>query len=288
MTKKWILLGLLAAMLLVTACIDTETTISVRKDGSGTVTEVVYFNAAVKAMMAGMMSQFGEEGETEKDITDPAQYAEKAAKMGEGVKFVSAKKVTGKDGSEGVELVYAFEDIRKLKLEAQPDNPMEGGFSMGDEEGENVEEDEDSPIRFDFTGGGKPTLTIYMPQEEPGEGDDEEAVEEDEEMDMEEAGSQAGMAMMKPFLQGFHMRIAVNLLDGAMGKTNASHVEKVHGKDGVVLLDMALGEILSNPEYAKDFEQLSKIKKMDKALEQMKDIPGLKIETEKKVEVQIK
>ena len=84
------------------------------------------------------------------------------------------------------------------------------------------------------------------------------------------------------------MRIMVSLLEGSIKKTNASFVEKIDGKDTVTLFDVALGEILGNEEYAQEWERMSKIKDMSKAMEVMKKIPGLKIETQERVEIKFK
>ena len=285
MKKRLLLLCILSAVVLLTACIDTMTVISVRKDGSGTITESVYFNESAKAMMQEMMGQFGgEEAEGEKEPLDIEKYKAKAVELGKGVKFVSAKGVTNKEGSAGIEVVYAFDDIRTLNIDAEPENPM-GDKMAGMMGAEAVEEEEEkNPFTFDFLKGSTPKLIVTIPKE------DKEKPSEEKMDDTAEnpRSASAGLEMMKPFFEGFRIRIMITLLDGKIKKTNASFVDKVNGKDRVTLMDVAMGEILNNEEFLAKMEDLEKMKDMSVAMEKMKDIPGLKIETAKRVEISFK
>jgi len=283
MIKRALLLCALCAVVFIFSCIDSATVISVRKDGSGTITEVVYLSESVKTMMQGMMAQMEvEEGEKDQKLFDIEKYKTKATKLGSGVKFVSAKEVTTKDGSSGIQVVYSFDDIRKLNIQAEPENPM-GDEMAGMMEAEPVTEDK-NPITFDFVPGAIPRLIITMPKKEEPESSEEIPEETTEEPE----AAAAGMGMMKQFLEGFRIRVMVNLLEGKIQKTNASFVETVDGKETVTLLDVALGEIMKNEKYAKEWQGMSQIKDMSKAMEKMKNIPGLKIETAERVEISFK
>ena len=283
--KRLILIGGLCVILFVTGCIDTTTVISVRKDGSGTITEVMYVDESVVSMFEGMMGQMGDEAEAEQEkaweVLDVEKYKAKADKLGRGVKFVSAKEVTNAKGASGVEVVYSFDDIEKLNIQPEPENPV--GDEMAGMMGAEPAEEEKNPITFEFIKGGTPKLIVNMPKEE-----EPEPVEEaPEEMPSPEASAQ-GMAMMQQFLSGFRMRVMISLLDGTIQKTNASFVERTGGKDTVTLFDVALGEIMSNEKYAKEWERMSRMKDMGAAMETMKNIPGLKIETAERVEISFK
>ena len=290
MIKRLLVLTVLCCVALITACIDSTTTISVRKDGSGTITEKVFISKSFMSMMEGMFSQMaakegGEKNNTESEI-DIEKYKGKAAQMGESVTFISARAITREDGSKGTKVVYAFKDVSKLKVEAEPDNPV-GDKMAGTVGAEKVKEEKKSPIRFDFIKGRKPKLIIYMPQDKEKKAA-EKADKGEAKGEEENAMGQAGMAMMKPFLQDFRIRVEINFPDAKIGKTNASFVEKINGKDTVTLIDMALGKILDNPDEMKKLEGFSRTKDVSKAMEVMKKIPGLKIETHEKVEVQMK
>lgn len=287
MIKRLLFISLLGIVLFFTACIDSTTVISVRKDGSGTITEIAYVNQSVMEMAKGMFAQFGDEEKKEGaealDLLNTEKYVEKASQLGSGVKFVSVKEIKGKDGSPGTEVVYAFDDIRKLNIEAMPDNPM-GDEVAGMMGAESAEDEEDKqPFTFDFIKGSTPTLVIQMPRK-----DKPETKEEPEEEAETDVNAAAGMAMMKQFFEGFRIRMMVTLLEGKISKTNASFVDRTGGKETVTLLDVAMGEILKNEKYIKEFENMSQIKDMNTALEKMKKIPGLKIETAEKVEISFK
>ncbi len=296
MIKRLLCVIALGVVILITGCIDLTTTISVRKDGSGIITEVVYMDESVEAMMKGMMqgmmAEMGaEEGEAEatKDDEDKSldieKYKAKASDLGEGVEFVSAKQVSGEDGASGVQVIYSFKDVRKLNVRANPDNPM-GDEMAGMMGAESAEEDGGDPITFDFIKGGSPKLIVHMPKKDEPETQEKDPPAEIHEEDPEAAA--AGMGMMKQFLGGLRIRVLVDLPDGGIAKTNASFVETVDGKDTVTLLDVAMGEIMSNEKYFKEWESMSEIRDMSEAMEKMKDIPGLKIETAETVEIQMK
>lgn len=283
MIKRVSLIGILSVIILLTACIDSTTVISVRKDGSGTITEVMYIDESVTSMMEGMFAEMGGEEEKEKGKKpiDVEEYKSKAMQLGADVKFVSAKEVARGDGASGIEVVYAFDDVRKLNIQATPDNPMgdEMAGMMGAESTES--EEAESPITFDFKKGGTSQLIIHMPEKDEPEVSEEvpEAAEESPEM------AAQGMAMMKQFLAGFRIRIMVNVLEGKIQKTNASFVDN---KDTVTLFDIEMGEIFSNEEYLKEWQSMSQVKDMSTAMQKMKNIPGLKIETAERVEINFK
>ncbi|MBN2417000.1 hypothetical protein JXO52_14240 [bacterium] len=284
MKKRIVLLAAVFVALLVSSCIDTTTVVSVKKDGSGTVTETLFFDSSVKEMMEGMAAQFGEDKEGDEksdDLIDIDEYKEKVSHYGEGVTFVSAEKVMREDGAEGVKVVYAFSDINKLRVSTEPDNPMDGAMGDTDTEGEENKE----PITFAFQKGKNPVLTIYMPHDQ-----DEEKYEEDAEED--DAGepdmSGMGLAMMRPFLKGLRMKIAVELADGRIAKTTAAHVQNYEGKDTITLLEMDFGKIMEDEKNLEKLGDLEKIKNPSVALEKMKDLPGFKAETSEEISVTIK
>ncbi len=287
MIKRLTLIGALCVVIFITGCIDTTTVISLRKDGIGTITEIVYMDESVISMFKGMTAQMGDETEAEQEepseILDIEKYKAKADKLGAGVKFVSAKEVTNQKGSTGVEVIYSFDDIEKLNIQAKPENPV-GDQMAGMMEAESVEEEE-NPITFEFIKGSTPKLVVNMPKKE--EPEPAEETQPEETASDPEAAAQ-GMAMMRLFLAGFRIRMTINLLEGTIQKTNASFVERTGGKDTVTLLDVALGEIMSNEKYAKEWERMSQTKDMSTAMETMKNIPGLKIEPSDRIEISFK
>jgi hypothetical protein len=237
-------------------------------------------------MMENMLGQkIGEEGESEEpkseSLVEIEKYKNAAEKMGQGVKFISAKEVKNKDGTAGVEVVYSFEDIRQLNLSLRPENPV--GDQMAGMMDAESEEDE-TPITFDFKKGSTPKLIVNIPKEkESGQAEEkQEGGEAREEMDL------AGLDMMKQFFQGFRIRLMINFLEGKITKTNATFVKPINGRETVTLFNIDFGKIMSDEKYMKEFKDLDKIKDMNIALERMKNIPGLKIETSERVEISFK
>lgn len=115
----WIVLILLS----VVGCLQVNTVIKLKPDGSDTIEETMLmskvFFKQMKAMMEAMTGQMGQAtGETEQkdgqaaqkpakkmlDIFDEDKLADKASKMGEGVTYVSGKRLTT-DKHEGCHVI---------------------------------------------------------------------------------------------------------------------------------------------------------------------------------------
>jgi hypothetical protein len=87
---------LLASALAFAGCMQVTTTVDVKKDGSGSVTETLFMSPQFTAMMAGMGG-----GQMKKNPVDRAQYEARVAEMGEGVTLESVDDVKAADGREG-------------------------------------------------------------------------------------------------------------------------------------------------------------------------------------------
>jgi hypothetical protein len=257
----------LGAAALLSSCFESDSTITVKKDGSGTIeTKMV-----MSAQMAGMMKMAqGQEGvEVKNPLTDPEQLKKNAAKNGEGVEFVAVKELKFDDGREGSVATYKFADVRKLKM-----SPGEGPPNPGEEE---AEEDNASPIRFDFQPGDSPKLTIIMPppaaKEAAGDEAEPKAANEEDAM---------AMQMMGTMMQGMRLAMRVKV-DGEITKTNAAH------QDGstVTLMDLDMGKIFSDPAVMKKLSSPDDMKDFAKFSKIAKDA-GATVEPSPKVEIEFK
>src|SRR5438128_472470 len=103
--------GLLLAGLLVvlTGCIQSKAVLTINKDGSATLEQTAYM-----AKMDVPGAAAGESPFDEKKL--PAQSAEWAKSMGEGVTVKSAAALKDKAGWDGVKLVYAIKDVSKFSV----------------------------------------------------------------------------------------------------------------------------------------------------------------------------
>jgi len=290
--SRWSILALVGV--LCSGCIDATTLVTVKKDGSGTIEESVYISKAVEQMLKEMTAAMG--GETasapKTSQIDESKLKAKAAKMGAGVRFVSANEVKKADGSMGTREVYAFSDIRTLKLQSDPDTSALGGAAKprggprdsGGPAG--TTKKASPPLTFDFSMGDASTLTIRLP--EPQSGKTEDASDGKARPDMA-APSPQERAMMKRMFDGFRFRMLIKV-DGEITQTNASYAHQ--GNDGktqyVTLFDMNIGELLKDEEQFNKLVSLGKMEDMATAKTKLLGILGLKIETVREVTVSFK
>ena len=276
MMKHALQLSCILMLFVVTGCIDATTVVSVNKDGSGSVYEVAFFGKAIDQMIQQMTAAFGGQtvdSQLSTSFVDIENCKAKAAQLGEGVRFVFAKELKKQDGTVGFGAVYAFDDIRKLKISSDPDIPGQKGTQTTKES---------SPITFDFIKGPKPKLIINMPRRSNAE------------IKTHSMGSDAiqnpspeQMAQMKQMFDGFRVRVMVKV-HGEITSTNASYVQidsKSDKKQFVTLLDMNIGEIIQHEELCEKIAAMGQIQDMETASEKLKGISGLKIETAQMVEV---
>lgn len=279
-------------------CIDSTTTVIVKKDGTGFITETTYMKTQMMGQMMGQMAdEMGGEGSVSISESsgkgmkiDEAKYKAKAVKMGEGVTYCKATQVKNDVGSEGVQVIYKFTDINKIKISQNPDGPGDGASGGGMMESE---EPASNPITFSFTPGDVAKLTVKMPappaaseqaDTEMNEGD---LVMEEAEMGPDDA---QGMAMMKAMFTGMRVRMMIKV-EGEITDTNASFTysgSKSGKKCFVSLFDMNIGKLMENPENMAKLQALGPGSDISAAKEALKDIDGIKVETEPVVNISFK
>lgn len=262
----------------ISGCLQVEEIVKVKPDGSGTIEETVVIGKAfieqMNAMTAGLGALGGDKpAEGAKppgfQIMDEKKLKEAAAKKGEGVTFVSAKPVKTETG-EGFTAIYAFTDISKLKIsqdvgDAMP-NPGGAGLSM-------KSGDKSEPLTFDFAKGSPATLTVKMPAPKF-----DTAAKKDEPA-QPPGGEDMAMMMMKEMFKDMKMTVAVEVA-GTITETNAEHA----AGSRVTMMEMDFNKVLADPAK---FKALTKAqpKSLEEAKVLVKDIEGIKIETQPKVTV---
>jgi hypothetical protein len=269
-----------------TGCFQIERVVSVKPDGSGTLTETIIIPKAMlaqmKEMTEGFAKSFGDAAgpggaaapaPAPKSPADPdeAKLREQASKMGEGVTFVSAKKVATANG-EGYAATYAFTDINKLKLNQDLSDSVPGGSP-----GIDVQESKPEIIAFQFTKAKPSQLTITMPVATSAE--QEEKKDEAKPDESFPGGEEMAMTMMKEMFKDMRVTLAVEVV-GKLVKTDAENV----AGNRVTLMDMDFNKLLANPEK---FKAMSKAnpKSFEEAKKVMKGIDGIKFETKQKVAI---
>jgi hypothetical protein len=282
------LVASVAALFTLSGCFQSETTVHVKADGSGTVVEETMLGAQASAMLGGMGGMMpAPDGKPAKNPLDEMFSEEKAKKkaseMGEGVTFVKLENLD-KDGKKGARITYAFEDINKLKLGLDSgSDTMEG---MGDgmpgneaDKGKKAEKKGD-PVRFKFKNG---KLTILMPKpDEEAKLEKPEGAPDATDLTDEMNKDPQAEAMAKAMFADMKMSVRV-VVESGIKKTDATHVDG----NTITLMEMNFGEIMQNEKGMKVLDQLEG-KNPEEIAELLKGVEGVKIETKEKIKVQMK
>ncbi|MGK0186794.1 MAG: hypothetical protein ACI9R3_002577 [Verrucomicrobiales bacterium] len=279
-------MGIVAAFGL-SSCIQSHTVVSVNKDGTATIVEKTMLGGMMAQMMAGFGDAFGQPGEAKapaNPLMDRATYEAQAKKMGEGVTLTKLEETKDAKGGMGVTVTYAVADINKLKLSMGADMP-EAMKGMAPEIQEKLDEagKEEEPVTFSFKAG---ELKINLPQPEidpaTAKANKElEGLEPELQLGPEEAQQ---MEMAKMMLADMSMSLTVKV-NGDIAKTNASHAK---GNE-VTLFSMKFADIMKDPGAFSKLAMLGEdMQDKSKAMEMMKTLPGVKVETKKEVSISIK
>lgn len=253
---RGIFAGLFALLLTftLTGCFQAEQVINVKPDGSGTVVLTVKMSKEALEQMKAFGGADAKDKDPLDDMMKPEETDKIAKKLGEGVTFVKAEKVT-EEKFAGKRVTFKFDDINKLKADMNI-----GPDANADEAKE--------PLKFTFTKGSPATLVIQTP------------VKEKKEDKPEDPNEDAQMAAAAPMMKDARMTIAVNV-EGTIVSTDAEN------KDGtrITILDLPVGEALKD---VKRFKAIDKASDWSAAAKLMKEIPGVKVESKNSIKVQLK
>jgi hypothetical protein len=260
--------------LALSACFQHETTINLKKDGSGTLVE----ETRMSGQMLAMISQFagglgGEEAEAQdplKDLLSEDKAKERAKQLGEGVTFEKIEPVTVGD-AKGARVTYRFADINKLRVSTE-DSMNQMGAPDGLPDAAKPDAAAKKPITFIYKDG---VLTIRPPldADKPGAEDKAEAAEG--------MGAQE-MEMMKQMFAD--MKISYKLVaESGIAETNATHRDG----DTITLMEMDMNKLMEKPD---NFNKLAAVDQDNPAaaMEALKDIDGVKAEVKPEVTVKLK
>ncbi len=240
-----------------TGCLNSTTLVKLKTDGSGTVEQTTLMNvAALKAMMPGADKQVGGNG------IDKADLERTAARMGKGVRLVSAEPAKGANGFEGSKAVFAFDDINQIQVSQGPD--------MGDSRGSS-EPNENDPVKFKLTrSGATSTLTIAF-VDKPGNGGGSAGDSPLGDMDLT---NPMMMNMIKSMFAGFKISIGLEVV-GTIVKTNAEYVSGSR----LTLLEMDMEALLADEAKLKALQgKLGPDTSFSAVKPYLKDIKGIKID----------
>jgi hypothetical protein len=235
-----IICSLFLVSFFLSGCIEVTTTVKIKADGSGTLEETVFMSNEIVKMIKEFSSSFDSSGTGEEfTLFKESELKDKAAKFGDGVKYISGNTISEK-GREGYKAVYSFRDINKLTIDENPtsripDNP--GAQSEGANEN----------LTFGFIKGKPSEIIINMPAH---------------------------------FMKDFSVSLKVQV-DGTISSTNATYVEG----NSITIFSMNFVELMENTEKLKQLEK-SNFQNIHEVKDLLKDIPGIKIETNNPVKIE--
>ena len=270
MKKLCILLAIFTALLSMAGCIESTTLVTLGKDGSGKVEETLLMRNDVIQMLMGMNEEMGEES-GDFELVSREQLEQQAKQMGEGVLLKSVERITTETHS-GYRALYTFSDINTLEVNENPDENVPDPGSKG----EGQPNREIITFQFEKAEGKNPaSLIINLPEEKI-----DAAGEEPEEMPAEQSED-----MINMFREIFRdMKIDVSLeVDGNITETNATH------KQGskIILMEIDFEKIIQNEAVFRELAQ-SNPDSLEETKELLKDVPGIKVELQNRIELQFR
>jgi hypothetical protein len=265
--------GIALVLICLVGCIQVSTTIKVRPDGSGTIEETLLISKAAmrqieeatKEMTAQMGGQPGG-GQVSGgfDVLDENELRNSASKMGQGVTYVSSKKIATRD-AEGYRATFAFSDINKVRLDTSPSDKTPSPTGMAGEEG-----GEDAVATFRFTQGPPAVLVVMLPEELTS--DNLQPPELPDTLPADDPQMATMANEMKEMFKDMKVNIALEV-EGDIIRTNATHREG----SKITLMEVDFGKLMENEEALKKINQLEP-RNADEARKLLKDVPGLKVE----------
>ena len=268
------------------SCLEIHETVTLKKDGSGTIVEETVLGAQLSAMMQMAALQGG--GGAAPEMFGEEAAKKRAEKFGKGVTVAKVEKIN-QEGKSGSRVTYQFTDINTVSLDMSDGasslsamSPM--GAQAAEEKPAGVK-----PITFSYKDG---LLTISNPQpkkealdaakdaaKDATEKAETPAAEDDAEAGAEAAQMQAmAMQMMKDMKMS-----AKVVIEPGIAETNATH----HSGDTITLMQMDMGKLMANPEVMKELQGLD-IKNPDELEKKLKTIEGVKGEEKESVTVKLK
>lgn len=253
----------LIAAIALPSCLESETTVTLEKDGSGTIVE----ETVLEEQMLQMMTQFAQPGAPEpmSEMFNEEKAKARATELGEGVEFVKME-VIDEEGRAGARMHYKFSDINDVSL-----TPGDAVEKLSGEEAPapKAEAKEDS-AKFEYADG---KLKIIVPATDY---DAMAMSQEDSEQNpqMEE--------MMNKMLADMRITMKIVIAPG-IETSEASYTDG----DTITLFDVEVGKMMSQKGKLKKISELSKTDK-DAAEAEFKKLEGMKIETKRDVTVTLK
>lgn len=259
------------ASALSSGCLASTTLITVKSDASGTIEQTLVMSPAAAAQFQQMMAMGQAAGAGSKP-TEPfsEQDARNAVtRLGDGVTYVSSQRLKTADG-EGLKALYAFTDVRKLRLNERPTPP--GGGAMPGMTPPGRSPAEDLTFRFSGPPASNPVVTVVFPSPSAGGRQNTPDAGRGGQMPPE------ALAMAKQMFKGLRIDIAMQV-DGRIVRTNSPYVEG----SKVTLLSIDFEQLLADPALLGD---LQKMQSIESVRSRLTGIKGVKVNPDTEVTVE--
>lgn len=271
MSKLKILLLAILPLVLFSGCLQIDTKLNLKQNGSGIIEETFLMKNSVVNMMKELASAFDSTKTDGFNLFNEEELKAKASNFGEGVKYLSSEKIVT-DGYEGFKVIYSFADINKVKI-----NPaQEDKIPFGDELTNSEKVVSNEYLKFKFKKGSPSTLVINFPEQK-----EDENISLDEEV-TEVEDSIATTEQMQKLIEMFDgMKISLTInFDKNIQETDASYT---NGSE-ITLMKIDFSEIIKNKDILEDLQK-NKPESLGGFQKIIGELPGIKIETKEKVTV---
>jgi hypothetical protein len=283
MTRTCVLAVLTILFVTTSGCVTSDTLIKLNPDGSGTIVQKTLMSTEVISQLTAMMQGFAQQMTGNQQPPQEPKLTElfnekdarsRAVKMGEGVSFVSSRKVK-LEGMEGQEAIYAFSDITKLRLSEKPETPSVPGVQTKSSGGG------ETTFRFSRLPNGHSVLTaVFGKQTSKKASSDEAESTSPQTSKSTKAPTAEQLEQAKKLFAGFRIGMAVEV-QGTLVNTNSVHREG----EQVTLLEMDFSELLSNETLMRQAAAI-KGQDLEEAKELLKRLKGFKINLDPEVTIE--
>lgn len=277
--------GVSAAVLALglSSCLEVHETITLKKDGSGTIVEETILGAQASAMMQMAALQGGGEAP---DMFGEDSAKKRAEKFGKGVTVAKVEKIN-ENGKTGARVTYQFTDINTVTLDMSDGASSLSAMSPDAAAAADEKAGDTQPFQFSYKDG---QLTITNPKAKKEDADaakealKDAAAKADTPAAEEDAGAEAAQmqAMAMQMMKDMKMSAKV-VIEPGIAETDATH----HEGNTITLMEMDMGKLMANPEVMKQMQGLN-IQDPEALEKKLKGIDGVKGEEKEKVTVKVK
>jgi hypothetical protein len=225
-------------------CFSIDVTVKLNADGSGMLVERTMlqkqFLEQIKQVAEGFSGGGVRAGKVREaalgDMFSEEQAGKRAASYGPGVVLVSARKIS--DATvEGMETIYSFREVARLRLNQKPESMLPGTLSQGQR---SAPAGMPQTLRFQRLPNGNSLLTLTIPWDKAHTREDREKPSEAQAGEESPPVNHEQLAQVAQMFQGMRVSLTVEP-QGTLVQTNSPYVSG----NRVTLFEMNMDEVLT-------------------------------------------